>query len=84
MSEDNDTVQGWFVLNSGFKVQGRCPACHSTRISYHKDRRTGLKGISLASTGLTPACIDCGKGLPTQVNKEKKMKPLVLKVKSAV
>jgi hypothetical protein len=72
MNSDNDTVTGWFVLNSGFKVYGRCPNCHSPRIAYHKERRPGLKGISIASTGLTPACVDCGKSLPTQLNKEKK------------
>lgn len=78
MGADNDTVTGWFVLNSGFKVYGRCPACHSPRISYHKVRRPGLKGISAASSGLAPACIDCGKSLPTQVSKEKK--PIIIKL----
>jgi hypothetical protein len=65
----DDTLSGWFVLNSGFKVYGRCPACQSPRISYHKTRRTGLKGISHLSSGLTPACVDCGHSLPTQSNK---------------
>lgn len=66
MNFDNDTVSGWFTLNAGFKVYGRCPACHSPRISFHKTRVPGLKGISASSQGLTPACVDCGTGLPTQ------------------
>jgi hypothetical protein len=32
----------------------------------------GLKGISAKSRGLTPACMDCGKNLPTKVEKEEK------------
>jgi hypothetical protein len=72
MSSDSDIVSGWFVLNAGFKVQARCPACHSPNVSYHKSRRMGLKGISSKSQGLTPACMDCEKNLPTKVQKESK------------
>ncbi len=72
MGTEADTLSGWFVLNSGFKVYGRCPSCHSPNISYFKERRTGLKGISSQSKGLTPVCIDCGKCLPTQNKKEAK------------
>jgi hypothetical protein len=72
MSSDSDIVSGWFVLNAGFKVQARCPVCHSLNVSYHKTRRMGLKGISSKSQGLTPACMDCGKNLPTKVQKESK------------
>lgn len=75
MNSNDDTLNGWFTLNAGFKVQGRCPACHSHNIAYHKVRRPGLKGISSASTGLTPACMDCGKNMPTQNDKEKKKNP---------
>lgn len=75
MNSETDTISGWFVLNAGFKVYGRCPACHSHRISYHKTRTTGLKGISTSSKGLSPACVDCGKSLPTQVSKETKTIP---------
>jgi DNA-directed RNA polymerase subunit RPC12/RpoP len=73
MSTEVDTVSGWFVLNAGFKVYGRCPACHSPRISFHKIRTPGLKGISAASKGLIPVCVDCGKSLPTKVVKELKI-----------
>ena len=66
MNFDIDTVSGWFILSGGCKVHARCPACHSPRISYHKVRRPGLTGISPASKGLTPACMDCGKSLPNQ------------------
>lgn len=59
-----DTLSDWFVLNSGFKVHGRCPHCDSQNISFYKERVNGLKGISFRSKGLTPACLDCGKGLP--------------------
>lgn len=69
---DNDNVSGWFTLQAGFKVYGRCPACHSPRISFHKSRIQGLKGISASSKGLIPVCIDCGKNLPTQISKEHK------------
>lgn len=79
MDIESDTVSGWFVLNAGFKVYGRCPSCHSPRISYHKTRKTGLKGISHLSQGLRPVCVDCGKGLPTQVKQEQK--PIQTKVK---
>lgn len=72
MNLDNDTVSGWFTLNAGFKVYGRCPACHSPRIAFHKTRTPGLKGISASSKGITPACIDCGMSLPTQTNKNQK------------
>jgi transposase-like protein len=72
MNTDSENVSGWFVLNAGFKVQVRCPACHSPNVSYHKVRRMGLKGISAKSRGLTPACMDCGKNLPTKVEKEGK------------
>lgn len=63
MITDTDTVSSWFVLNGGFKVYGRCPACHSPRISYHKARIAGHKGIA-------PACIDCGKCLPVRFKKD--------------
>lgn len=66
MEIDTDTVTGWFVLNSGFKVYGRCPSCHSPRISFYKERKPGLKGISSTAKGITPVCIDCGKSLPKQ------------------
>lgn len=72
MNMDNETVAGWFTLKAGFKVEGRCPACHSNNISYYKIRRSGLSGISAASKGLTPVCVDCGKNLPTQYSKEEK------------
>ena len=72
MDVDTDTVTGWFVLNSGFKVYGRCPSCHSPRISFYKIRKPGLKGISMNSKGITPVCIDCGKCLPTQSAKGNK------------
>jgi hypothetical protein len=70
MNTETDTLSGWFVLNSGFKVYGRCPGCHSPNISYHKVRATGLKGISQNSKGLIPVCLDCGKSLPTKGSKE--------------
>lgn len=72
MNFDNDTVSGWFTLNAGFKVYGRCPACNSPHISFHKTRIPGLKGISATSKGLTPACVDCGMGLPTQRQHQKR------------
>lgn len=81
MIMETDTVSGWFILNSGFKVYGRCPVCQSPRISYHKDRKPGLKGISSSSQGLTPACMDCGKSLPTQVNREQKQIQFKLETK---
>lgn len=80
MNSEFDTVSGWFVFSAG-KVYGRCPSCHSPRIAYHKERRTGLKGISHMSKGLTPACVDCGKSLPTQSSKETKQ--TILRPKSA-
>lgn len=72
MNNDTDSVNGWFTLNSGFKVYGRCPACQSPRISFHKVRTQGMKGISASSKGLIPVCVDCGKNLPTQISKEQK------------
>lgn len=63
MIKDSDTVSGWFVLNCG-KVYGRCPGCHSPRLSYFKSRKPGLKGICSTSKGIAPACMDCGKSLP--------------------
>jgi hypothetical protein len=72
MNMDNDTVAGWFTLTAGFKVEGRCPVCHSKNISYYKIRTNGLSGISASSKGLTPVCVDCGKNLPTQYSKEQK------------
>jgi DNA-directed RNA polymerase subunit RPC12/RpoP len=83
MSSESDTVSGWFILTAGFKVYGRCPACGSHRIAYYKSRRPGLKGISAASQGLTPACTDCGKSLPNQVEKEKKYPALIIRAKCA-
>lgn len=80
MDKEVDTVSGWFVLRAGFKVSGRCPVCHSTHISYHKTRTPGLKGISASSKGITPACMNCGKSLPTQLSK-KDQKQLLLKTK---
>ena len=80
MIKELETSTGWFVLSAG-KVYGRCPACHSPHISYHKTRRPGLIGVSAASTGLTPACMDCGKSLPTQIQKEKKK--LVIQIKNS-
>ncbi len=79
MDLESETVSGWFVLNSGFKVYGRCPACHSPNISFHKIRVAGLKGICAASKGISPVCVDCGKGLPNKVAKESK--PLSLRAK---
>lgn len=81
MDLESETVSGWFVLNSGFKVYGRCPACHSPNISFHKTRMTGLKGISLQSKGLSPVCIDCGKGLPNKAQKETKPLPKKIRTK---
>lgn len=72
MSIDTEAVTGWFTLNAGFKVYGRCPACHSPRISFHKTRTQGMKGISKSSQGLIPVCTDCGKNLPTHITKEQK------------
>jgi DNA-directed RNA polymerase subunit RPC12/RpoP len=76
MDMEADTVSGWFVLNAGFKVYGRCPRCQSHRIAYHKVRTPGLKGISATSKGLIPVCTDCGKNLPTQMSKECKSQTL--------
>lgn len=69
---DFDTVSGWFTKTAGFKVYGRCPACHSPRIAYYKNRQPGLTGISHKSQGIMPACIDCGKSLPQQVSQPRK------------
>jgi uncharacterized Zn finger protein len=74
---------GWFILKAGFKVYGRCPVCSSPAISYYKVRKNGLTGISAASTGLTPVCMDCGHGLPVQTSKEKKKFSVKLKNKVA-
>lgn len=68
-------TNGWFVLNSGFKVQASCPACHSPNVSYYRTRHPGLKGISHNSSGFTPACLDCGKNLPNQRDKQNKKLP---------
>ena len=83
MNHETDTQSGWFVLNAGFKVYGRCPACNSPRIAYYKSRYPGLKGISPTSKGITPACMDCGKSLPSQVSSEPKHSTLVIKPKRA-
>lgn len=72
MEIECDMISSWFTLNSGFKVYGRCPGCFSPNISYQKMRRSGLTGISPGTTGLTPVCLDCGKGLPSHLNKDKK------------
>lgn len=73
MGSEIDTVSGWFVLNAGFKVYGRCPDCHSPRISFYTNRSPGMKGMSYTSKGLIPVCTDCGKSLPTKVTKEQKL-----------
>jgi transposase-like protein len=72
MMKDGETTSTWFVLNSGFKVQATCPACHSPNVSYYRTRVPGLKGISHNSHGFTPACLDCGKNLPNQREKNAK------------
>jgi hypothetical protein len=72
MNTNNETVSGWFTLRAGFKVEGRCPVCHSKNISYYKIRTAGLSGISATAKGLTPVCVDCGKNLPAQYSKEQK------------
>lgn len=82
MDLQNDTVSGWFVLNSGFKVYGRCPQCQSPNISYYKVRMTGMKGISGASKGLSPVCVDCGHSLP-KPSKEIKRVTIRSKVSSS-
>ena len=74
-----DSQSDWFVLNSGFKVQGRCPHCDSQNISFYKERPSGLKGISFRSKGLTPACLDCGKGLPAPKKEVAKPCPSTLR-----
>lgn len=81
MDLEAETVSGWFVLNAGFKVYGRCPSCHSPRISFHKHRMTGLKGISANSKGISPFCLDCGKGLPLQKPNEARPAPKKIKRK---
>ena len=73
MGNELDTLSSWFVLNAGFKVYGRCPVCFSHRIAYHKERKTGLKGISSQSKGFTPACMDCGKSLLIKKSQEVKV-----------
>ena len=73
--KDVEQVTGWFVLNSGFKVQASCPACHSPNVSYYRSRYPGLKGISHNSHGFVPACLDCGKNLPNQLDKSPKKLP---------
>lgn len=83
MDNDSGLVSGWFVLNSGFKVYGRCSHCFSPRLAYHKDRMTGLKGISQSSKGITPACLDCGHGLPPQ-GKRKRAAPLIKRPRKRV
>lgn len=76
MHTQSETLSNWFVLNSGFKVQGRCPHCDSQNISFYKERPQGLKGISFRSKGLTPACLDCGKGLPAPKKDQGRLSPL--------
>jgi hypothetical protein len=66
MGTEAETTSSWFVLNGGFKVYGRCPRCASPRISYYKERVSGLRGISAQSKGLVPVCIDCEQALPTR------------------
>lgn len=73
--KDGEATANWFVLNSGFKVQATCPACQSPNVSYYRTRVPGLKGISHNSRGFTPACLDCGKNLPNQREKEIKRVP---------
>ncbi len=80
MNKEVDTVSSWFVLSAGFKVYVKCPVCHSQNVSYHKTRAPGLRGISSSSKGLSPACMDCGQSLPTQLSK-KDQKQLSLKTK---
>ncbi len=70
--KDADSTSTWFVLNSGFKVQARCPSCQSPNVSYHRTRHPGLKGISHNTRGFAPACLDCGKNLPNQNDKTPK------------
>lgn len=84
MGAELDTISGWFVLNAGFKVYGRCPHCQSPNISFYKERRTGLKGISSVSKGITPVCLDCGHSLPTQQKKAEKQTPISKKQKNTV
>lgn len=84
MGAELDTISGWFVLNSGFKVYGRCPHCNSPNMSFYKERRTGLKGISHLSKGLTPVCLDCGYSLPTQQKKVEKQPACKNKQKTSV
>lgn len=71
MNIESDIVSGWFVSSAG-KVYGRCPSCHSPNIAYHKTRTPGLRGISAFSKGITPACMDCGKSMPTLKKNEQK------------
>ncbi len=78
--KDNDTVTNiWFVLSSGFKVQASCPSCHSHNVSYFCTRVPGLKGISQSSRGFTPACLDCGKNLPSGREKVAKKGQIIKK-----
>lgn len=67
MNGEYDTVSDWFILQAGFKVKARCPHCYSQNISFYKQRRPGLKGISHLSKGITPFCLDCQKNLPEQL-----------------
>jgi hypothetical protein len=69
---DITEVSEWFSLKAGFKVHAQCPDCHSPRIAFHTNRTPGLKGITLSSQGLAPACIDCGKSLPSHRKKASK------------
>ncbi len=80
MRNDGAMIEGWFVLNAGFKAKVQCPHCHSQNVSYYKIRTTGLKGISASSKGLTPVCLECGKNLPTQYSRE--LKQLQTKTKT--
>lgn len=78
--KDTDTFSNpWFVLCSGFKVQASCPACHSHNVSYYCTRVSGLKGISQSSRGFIPACLDCGKNLPSQREKSAKRGQIIQK-----
>ncbi len=78
--KDTDTISSsWFVLSSGFKVQASCPSCHSHNVSYYCNRVPGLKGISHSSSGFIPACLDCGKNLPSQRTKSAKKGQIIKK-----
>jgi hypothetical protein len=78
--KDTDTASNnWFFLSSGFKVQVCCPACQSHNVSYYCNRVPGLKGISQSSRGFIPACLDCGKNLPSQREKTAKAGQIIKK-----